>query len=362
MTGRPTPELAGGTGWLLAGQHPGEPAHLALCRGWLASFPNPHDDTPISNTAKAYRGDINQWFGWLAASGVPDPLKVGRAHVDAYARALEAQQPRRSNRTRARRLAAVSSFYAYCAQEDQVRVNPTVFVTRPPIPRSHTRSLTEDEAQALLNATDQDPDPAGLAYRVIVRLMLHSALRVGEVCRLNQGDLQTDGTLVVRRKGGNETHEPLSAATHAALADYLTGPLPGLPRQRRTAHQPSAATGLVTPAPAVVAVAGRPGRQPLFVLASPRAAGARRSRGTRITREAIRTRLYVYADRAALADPTSVTPHVLRHTALSLVAEWLPIHRVVELARHARAQTTLDTYVHPAPAGHAVHTLGARLG
>src|SRR4051794_22760956 len=65
-------------------------------------------------TRSAYAADLRCWGSWLAAAGT-EPLQAHRAHVDAYARSLEGQG--RSRATIARRLAALSGFYAYAVDE-----------------------------------------------------------------------------------------------------------------------------------------------------------------------------------------------------------------------------------------------------
>ena len=338
--------------WLVAGRRGDEEPITALVRAWLASFPSEH-------TFRAYRRDILGWLVYLQVSRV-DPFHVARAHVDAYARWMEKTGVNAP--TRARRLSAISSLYTYglratAAGElvQPIRANPAEHVARPAVERNRARKLTVDEVQALMYAVDHDADPYGPAFRVIIRLLAHNTLRVGEVCKLDKHDVLSTGHLRVRRKRGAITTEPLNEPTLAALAAYLAGPAPAAPPGTALQVLPAAARELGRWAQQLPRNAGD---EPLFILEQPHHGPARRSAGPRITREAIRTRVQLYAERAGIDRPHEIGPHTLRHSGLSAAADHVPVHRVVELARHASAATTMDYYVHPDPSGHAVHVLG----
>jgi len=77
-----------------------------LIAAWLLS-------TDSSHTRRAYRADLEQFADWLAGHDVP-LLAVTRGHVDAFSAALEALAAARA--TIARKVAAISSFYAYAAR------------------------------------------------------------------------------------------------------------------------------------------------------------------------------------------------------------------------------------------------------
>src|SRR5947209_3032864 len=80
------------------------------------------------NTRKAYARDLADWGRWLVEHG-HDPLTVTRAHVDAYARQLQADG--KSPATVARRLATLAGYYRYAVDEDVLARNPVERVKRP---------------------------------------------------------------------------------------------------------------------------------------------------------------------------------------------------------------------------------------
>lgn len=321
--------------WIAAGPDDDE----SLVRAWLMQFPS-------RDTRENYLRDITRFRDWLTHSRIP-LLGADRVHLDAYARLLDATV--RAERSRQRYLSSISSFYKYLASVDKRPSNPMAYVSRPRTPDPNTRHLAIEEALSLLGAIDADPDPLRRAkYAVIVRFMLHLCLRVSEVCNLDRTDRRIIGGtdhITVRRKGGRTSTEPLTGPLIALLDDW---------------ERVSASAALV--------LAGQAGGDlltPMFLLDEPRNGPRRKSAGPRITRNAIRTRLALYAADARLRDPAGVTPHVIRHTGLTIAAD-LPgvgVHRLVELARHRDPALTIRTYVHTGgPDGHAGHAIAARLG
>jgi len=102
---------------------PGEVQTLAL--SWLASFGSPR-------TRQAYGEDLRKFTDFLDTHDAGSLLTASRVHLDLWARSLEAEGY--SPATRARRLASVSSFYAYAASVGAVLANPVTSVRRPKLP------------------------------------------------------------------------------------------------------------------------------------------------------------------------------------------------------------------------------------
>lgn len=141
---------------------------VQLVAAWLLAAGSDH-------TRRAYRRDLEQWAGWLAGheTGL---FEASRGHVDAYS-----EQLRRDGRvpaTIARKIASVSSFYAYAVDEDAAGRNPAARARRPDIDPDHsvTESLDVGEARALIAAADADSARSS----AIGRLGLEVGLRVAE--------------------------------------------------------------------------------------------------------------------------------------------------------------------------------------
>ncbi len=176
-----------------------------------------------ARTRRAYAGDVVVWLGWLAGRET-GALAAGRVHVDLWAATqLDAGAAASSVR---RRLSALSSFYRYCVAHDLIGRVPTEGVARPVVDPDYTATVGLDRAQAraLVAAADADTGAQALRTAVVVRLLLHNALRVDEACAAEVGDLGEDSghrVLRVVRKGARKAKIPLTPATVAALEAYL---------------------------------------------------------------------------------------------------------------------------------------------
>lgn len=93
----------------------------ALVVAWLATKRSPH-------TRAAYLRDLAQWAGWLEGHGVL-LVEADETAAAMWARHLEAAGVKDS--TAARKLTAVSSFYAWCLRRGDVRAHPVAGLARP---------------------------------------------------------------------------------------------------------------------------------------------------------------------------------------------------------------------------------------
>jgi integrase len=143
-----------------------------------------------------------------------------------WARHLEAAGT--PNSTAARKLTAVSSFYAWALRRGHVAANPVAGLDRPAVDydTSATPGLTRDQAVALLAAADADPGPQAARTAALVATLLFTGARVSELTGADIEDLGTDRghrVLRVRRKGGKIQALALPAPAAARIEAYLAG-------------------------------------------------------------------------------------------------------------------------------------------
>lgn len=185
-----------------------------LVTAWLAAQRSEH-------TRRAYRADITRWADFCHDHDV-DPLTARRPLVDLYARTLDGDGLK--PRTRARRLASVSSFYAYLVDEQIRPSNPAAHAKRPAISAEGvTPGLNRDEMRRFLAAARE----YGTARTVaLLTLLATSGMRINEALAANVEDIGHDRghrTLRIVRKGGAEARAVLTAPAWEALAAYLDG-------------------------------------------------------------------------------------------------------------------------------------------
>jgi len=125
---------------------------------------------------------------------------------------------------------AVRRFVAWQIVVGRLPADPFLGVKAPKADEPVVDPLTDDQLRALIRACAV-PDHGRLDERLhhlrdeaIIRLMLETAIRAGEVVSLEIGDVDLAGGLVtVRRgKGGKGRVIPIGPATSLALDRYLT--------------------------------------------------------------------------------------------------------------------------------------------
>jgi site-specific recombinase XerD len=183
---------------------------------WFANLTNVH-------TRRAYRQDLRN-FQAFAGLQQPEQFRdVTRAHVIAWRDQLVRQGL--AHDTIRRKLAALSSLYAYLCERQAVLHNPVLGVKRP---RSMNRegvtpALGDHQARMLLQAPPADT-LKGQRDRAILATLLYHALRCEELCTLTVGAIQQrEGVphLRVEGKGDKVRYLPLHVLAQRLITVYL---------------------------------------------------------------------------------------------------------------------------------------------
>ena len=147
---------------LVAAAADADPVTL-LVLGWLAA-------NRSENTRTAYARDIGitpprrpsrapSWLTWCQEQGVHPVTGVTGLHVTRYARQLDTAGL--SPASAARKLAAVSSWYAWLARRGHIPASPAAAITRPRTTPAAPRSISRDPGP--LNAASTNGAPRSAA-------------------------------------------------------------------------------------------------------------------------------------------------------------------------------------------------------
>ncbi len=250
------------------------------------------------NTLHAYENDLRQLEKYLAGQNVPLE-KATHLHLRGF---LGVQAATHSATTRARRLAAIKSFYKFLVRRKVIEVSPARRVKAPKLPQRLPRAVPVDETFALMDAPTSET-PLGLRDRAMLELAYGCGLRISELCGLDLLSVDRAERIVkVLGKGNKERLVPVNETALAALESWL---------QRR----PEVAKGKAT--------------QALFL----------NYRGGRLTTRSTARHLEKHALKAGLT--RHVSPHQLRHSfATHLLAGGADIRSIQELMGHASLSTT----------------------
>lgn len=284
-------------------------------------------------TIKSYRVNLNQFVRWSSEFGVDDSFLLTSPLVREFIQYLR-EELGLCDRSIEQKLATLKSFVGYlrATLPKQQTQQLAVLSWRYKTTKKLQQSLSQDELSALLSAVSEHLSELQTrlenskgkttrlqkqirnAYRdrLILLLMVGSGLRVGEVVRLNVGDIsKEDGAIRVLGKGSREREVYYDIPEMVEAMDaYL---------RVREAYSPTSTTS-----------------NALFVNSRD---------GGRLTVRSIEMMLKEYLSRAGLSD--NFTPHTLRHTFASLSIErGANIKAVSQMLGHAQVGTTLNLYTH----------------
>lgn len=265
-----------------------------------------HERQLSLHTLQAYASDLADFAKWLPTNvAVSD---ISTATLKDYLEEMVGNRVLAAATVR-RRLACLRGFFRRLTEIGE-GTNPFA-QWRPALPRRRRlpRTLSRAEASFLLSRRCVTPRPRWSKdpdFRIAVRLMVSTGIRVGELCKLETEDVSPDGaTLRIHGKGSRDR------------VAYVTDPelraeLGRLAQQRRMNPRVSA----------------------LFV----------NRYGVPMKPQSIRSKLRRDAVEAGLT--WRVTPHMLRHTAATLLIETgVDIRFVQRLLGHSSIATT-EIYTH----------------
>ena len=290
-----------------------------------------------TNTLSSYRRDLDRYLGTLAAAGVDDLAAVGPTDVAGHVARLregDEEHPPLAAASAARAASAVRGLHRFATREGLVAQDASRDLRPPVPPRRLPRALDVTEVTRLLDAAGPDPvDPAAagqvdapvgpvaaitgpvdssplpLRDRALLEFLYGTGARISEAVGAAIDDLDlTEGSALLRGKGGRSRVVPIGGYATAALQTYLARARPHL-----------SAAGRGTPV--------------VFLNA----------RGGPLSRQSAWTILHRAAERAGLpvAGARAVSPHTLRHSyATHLLDGGADVRVVQELLGHASVTTT----------------------
>jgi len=174
-------------------------------------------------TIRAYQLDIEKGLiPFLHQQGKSEIEEVTKDDIRDYLDYVATVRGN-SNVTRARKLAAIKSFFNYLVENDGLDVNPAASIRSPKIPEKEPEYLTEEECIHLLETIARKAKPRVRERDMAIAvLFLHTGLRVSELTKLELVNVDLGRNQIkITRKGNKEQYLHLNGETAEALANYL---------------------------------------------------------------------------------------------------------------------------------------------
>jgi len=265
------------------------------------------------NTLEAYRNDLYQLLEFLQERGYnADDSRWNRVDLNTLVDFVSELREVRGyqDRTTARKVASLKSFFGFLVEEGEVAKDPTEGLVSPRVGRSLPHFLSEEEVGRLLDQPAHEGTLEAQRDRAILELLYATGIRVTELVSLSLEDVNLEeGYIRCLGKGSKERIVYMHPTCKETLTDYVK-------RARRKLRP-------------------RADEQALFI----------NRRGERLTRQWVWSILKGWAQKAGI-DPRRATPHVLRHSfATHMLRRGAPLRHVQELLGHASITTT-QIYTH----------------
>jgi len=257
------------------------------------------------NTLMAYGADARRFLAWLAGSGTT----LREVTLDTLGDFLaDLQSVGIADRSQARIVSGVKSFFKYLRLEGYIDADPSVLLENPRRGQHLPEVLTVEEIDAMIEAIDPESNEA-VRNRAIMETLYGCGLRVSELVNLEISRVHSDmGFLDVTGKGDKQRLVPMSQVSIDCIADYMA--------ERRFMQV-------------------KPGEQNILFL---------NRRGRRLTRVMI---FYIIKDLAAKAGiRRSISPHTLRHSFATHLLEGGANLRAIQMMLGHESLATTEIYLH----------------
>lgn len=171
-----------------------------------------------NNTREAYLHDVEKLFAYFEDEKI-DFLKVELEHFHSFAAAL--MDVGIGERSIARILSGVRSFYKFLVLDGYLEQDPTELLESPKIEKHLPEVLSVEEIDAIEGIIDVST-PEGQRDRAAIEVLYSCGLRVSELCNLLLSDLYLDeGFLRVTGKGNKQRLVPISERAIRELKSWF---------------------------------------------------------------------------------------------------------------------------------------------
>ena len=290
------------------------------------------------NTIRGYASDLKGFAAYFSPLGEKPPAPADLEPLEIREFMADCYQRGNTNRSVARKLAALRALFRFLVGEGSVPTNPAALLNTPKLPKTLPAVMTAEQTNLLVDSVGTKPRPANGGTsknkpegkqarfiasrdRLVFELLYGCGLRVGELVGLDRADFDIhERWLVVRGKGRKQRQVPFGAAAEKALKKYLDlrDEVTSIPTDRQVAETDLPPTDFRERA-----------RNALLL----------NTRGGRLTARSVQRLVKRYALLFS-GDPT-LHPHALRHAfATHLLSDGADLRAIQELLGHAGLSTT----------------------
>lgn len=177
------------------------------------------------STVAQYEKVVRSFFAWVKVQGhQPDPGAVTREDVGNWMKALFYDQGNISNQSRASKLSALRSFFAWLKYSRHIANDPTQGIPSPKVQETLPQKFSTEELRLLFAAPRRDKI-MGLRDLAILKTMYAAGPRVSELVNLDVSHVIDSGGFVrlqiIDGKGGKSRTITIRSNPSRALREWL---------------------------------------------------------------------------------------------------------------------------------------------
>lgn len=177
------------------------------------------------NTVKAYKKDLEQFTAFCALHNKENINQISERFIKSFLGALnnrEIDEQEIDKISIARKLTTVRVFFKYAFINDYLENNPASALRNPKVKRKLPEIISEKDFGELQESSSNSKDPK--LVKALLEVLYGCALRVSEVCRLNNEDVDLTKKIIrVFGKGNKMRIVPIGEVSVEVLKDYNAG-------------------------------------------------------------------------------------------------------------------------------------------
>lgn len=168
------------------------------------------------STILAYGKDISQLLELVKKRGKTEASDIAAEDVEAFKQGFS--ENGYNPKSIARKINSIKSFFNFCQEKGWLKINPALNIKPPKYQNPQPRVLSKMEYRALRDAARHDA-----RLEAIIELLLQTGMRIGELSRLQLGNLNfnKDELVIETYQSQASRTIPLNLAAQKAIKTYL---------------------------------------------------------------------------------------------------------------------------------------------
>jgi integrase/recombinase XerC len=174
------------------------------------------------NTIKSYRTDLEEFRAYCADHSKQELNNISEKFIKSFLMTLSEKGT--GKKSICRKLASIRGLFKYAIQQELIQVNPTSLISNPKSAKKLPEIASESSILNIYQLVEEENDEYdGKLIKTIIELLYGCALRIDELCKLNNIDLDlTERVLRVKGKGSKIRIVPVGGKSVSIINDYLT--------------------------------------------------------------------------------------------------------------------------------------------